>query len=112
MTRLLRSHRRLDPLKTVLCHPDASIVRFGTLFVFTSRSHPLVLRLGRVWFPRHVSAHPGLCSGDARGVQIVDKVIVPTGLPAGDYVLGWRWDCEETAQIWSTCSDITIEAAP
>jgi hypothetical protein len=26
---------------------------------------------------------------------------VPKDLPAGDYVLGWRYDCEGTAQVWS-----------
>ena len=30
------------------------------------------------------------------------------GLAAGDYVLGFRWDCEETAQIWSSCADVSI----
>ena len=36
---------------------------------------------------------------------------VPKDIPAGDYVVGFRWDCEESAQIWSSCSDITITAA-
>jgi len=53
----------------------------------------------------------GLCSGDATRVQIVDVVQVPAELPPGDYVLGWRWDCEETAQIWSNCADVTITPA-
>jgi len=43
--------------------------------------------------------------------EIVDKVRIPANLPAGDYVLGWRWDCEESNQIWSSCSDIKIVAA-
>lgn len=25
-------------------------------------------------------------------------------------VLSWRWDCEETAQIWQNCADLIIEA--
>ena len=32
---------------------------------------------------------------------IVDRVIVPKDLPPGDYVIGWRWDCEQTPQIWA-----------
>ena len=40
---------------------------------------------------------------------IEDELVVPSDLAPGDYVLGWRWDCEQTTQIWSTCSDITIE---
>ena len=43
-------------------------------------------------------------------LEIVDRVEIPRGLPAGYYVLGWRWDCEESNQIWSSCSDITIVA--
>ena len=43
---------------------------------------------------------------------IVDKVKVPADLPAGDYVVGWRWDCEHTAQVWSGCGDVTVVAAP
>ena len=26
----------------------------------------------------------------------------------GDYVLSWRWDCEQTPQIWNTCADLTV----
>jgi hypothetical protein len=41
-------------------------------------------------------------------LEIVDMVQIPTALPAGEYVLGWRWDCEESNQIWQSCSDLTI----
>jgi len=52
-----------------------------------------------------------LCSGmwGPYGLQIIDTLQVPH-LPPGDYVLGWRWDCEESTQVWSSCSDITIAA--
>lgn len=39
--------------------------------------------------------------------QIVDLVKVPD-VPPGDYVLSFRWDCEQTAQIWSQCADVRI----
>jgi predicted carbohydrate-binding protein with CBM5 and CBM33 domain len=42
---------------------------------------------------------------------ISDEVIIPKDLAPGDYVLSWRWDAEETAQIWSNCADVTIVAA-
>jgi hypothetical protein len=52
--------------------------------------------------------------GDARKAKkymfqfnIVDKLVVPK-VPAGDYVLQWRWDCEMAAQIWLSCSDVAI----
>lgn len=50
----------------------------------------------------------GACSGDWTAGMIVDRVKIPENLPPGDYVLGWRWDCEETAQIWSNCADVEI----
>ena len=31
------------------------------------------------------------------------SIKVPADLPTGDYVLGFRYDCEATAQIWSNC---------
>ena len=36
----------------------------------------------------------------------VDEIVVPN--TAGAFVLGWRWDCEETAQVWNNCADIQI----
>jgi hypothetical protein len=41
---------------------------------------------------------------------IVDKVQVPA-LPEGDYVLSFRWESEQTPQVWSSCGDVTIKAA-
>lgn len=52
----------------------------------------------------------GMCSGDWTGGMIVDRVIIPKDLPAGEWVLGWRWDSEETAQVWAGCSDVTISS--
>ena len=44
-------------------------------------------------------------------MMIADKVILPKGLKPGKYVLGWRNDCEETAQVWQNCADVKIVAA-
>ena len=52
----------------------------------------------------------GSCSGNQINAAIVDKVVIPTHLPAGSYVVGFRWDCEETAQVWSSCGDVTVVA--
>lgn len=41
---------------------------------------------------------------------VEDTVLVPKDIPAGEYVLGWRWDCEHSSQVWNTCADITIVA--
>lgn len=40
--------------------------------------------------------------------SVVDTVAVPAGLAPGDYLLSWRWDCEQTTQIWQNCADIRI----
>ena len=50
------------------------------------------------------------CSGmwGPYNVEVVDRVRIPASLPPGDYVLGWRWDCEESNQIWASCSDVTV----
>lgn len=50
----------------------------------------------------------GDCSGDWTGGVVVDQVIIPAYLKPGDYVLGWRWDCEESTQVWSNCADVTL----
>ena len=40
--------------------------------------------------------------------SVLDVVKVPNVKP-GKYVLGMRYDCDATAQVWSNCADITIE---
>ncbi|EOD41022.1 hypothetical protein EMIHUDRAFT_222071 [Emiliania huxleyi CCMP1516] len=47
--------------------------------------------------------------GDLPPVLVTDLLRVPAGL-RGDFVLSWRWDCEQTDQVWSTCADVTIVA--
>merc|ERR1712080_444535 len=41
---------------------------------------------------------------------VVDKIKIPDNLPPGEYVLSWRWDCEQTPQVWGSCADVTIKA--
>merc|ERR1719295_808456 len=40
--------------------------------------------------------------------SIGDYLEVPEQLEPGDYVLSFRWDCEQTSQVWATCSSIKI----
>ena len=51
------------------------------------------------------NAIPNLAGGTS---TIEDSVEVPADIAAGEYVLRWRWDCEASSQVWTTCSDITI----
>jgi hypothetical protein len=48
----------------------------------------------------------GFLTGRASPFSIVDEVEVPS--KKGEYVLSWRWDCEETDQVWNSCADIVI----
>ena len=54
--------------------------------------------------------HGGGRRYDFHAFAVEDELRVPREeeLPAGDYVLGWRWDAEMTSQVWSSCADITI----
>ena len=56
--------------------------------------------------------NPCRCSGEwgPYNLEIVDRVQIPATLAPGEYVLGWRWDCEESNQVWASCSDVTIAA--
>lgn len=40
----------------------------------------------------------------------VDTVIVPKDLAPGDYTLSFRWDAEQTKQVWQACSDVRVVA--
>lgn len=44
--------------------------------------------------------------GRAAEWYITDRVYAPT--EPGDYILQWRWDNEQTPQIWTTCADIQV----
>jgi hypothetical protein len=57
---------------------------------------------------------PGLPELSGRGpfpFSVVDQVHVPADLAAGDYVLSWRWDAEQTKQVWSQCADVHVVAS-
>ena len=51
----------------------------------------------------------GICSGEwISNITMYDQLQVPEHLKPGEYVLGFRWDCEFSAQVWSACADITV----
>jgi len=45
--------------------------------------------------------------GRVSTVSIVDKVVVPDVTP-GEYVLQFRYDAEQTSQVWNSCADVRI----
>jgi hypothetical protein len=47
--------------------------------------------------------------------QVVDEVQIPapaSGLPAGQYLLSWRYDCGTANQIWTNCADVELVNGP
>ena len=52
-------------------------------------------------------ARTGVC-GRVRHSRGWPRLRVPEHLTPGEYVLGFRWDAEETAQVWASCSDVRI----
>lgn len=55
------------------------------------------------------SIQPGVEDGSIREIpSVVDMVQIPRELPKGDWVISFRWDCEHTYQVWSSCGDVTI----
>jgi hypothetical protein len=64
-------------------------------------------------YPDHPPAglYQGECSGMwEHNITMYDYLRVPEHLKPGEYVLGFRWDCETSAQIWQACADVTITA--
>jgi len=61
--------------------------------------------------PQFPEASPGI-SGFGKHVWnwgILDWVMIPEDIQPGEYLLGWRWDCEESTQVWQNCADIIIK---
>ena len=40
--------------------------------------------------------------------SVMDEVEIPEDLAPGEYVLSFRWDCEQTPQIWNACANVEI----
>jgi hypothetical protein len=45
-------------------------------------------------------------AGGEVSFRIGDELRVPKH--EGNYVLQWRWDCDESDQVWSSCADIRV----
>jgi len=66
---------------------------------------------GTEFYPA-VSGHSGF-GKNVPDWSIMDRVQIPSDLEEGEYFLGWRWDCEESTQVWQNCADIVLtKSAP
>jgi hypothetical protein len=61
---------------------------------------------GTEFYPA-VSGHSGF-GKDVPDWSIMDRVVIPEDLEEGDYLLSWRWDCEESTQVWQNCADVHL----
>jgi hypothetical protein len=48
--------------------------------------------------------------GRLHELSIIDRVQVPTNLDEGLFTVSFRYDCEQTSQVWNSCSDVEIVA--
>lgn len=67
--------------------------------------NPIPMELG---IGRPIPGLPGMYGRGPFPYSIQDRVMVPADLPTGNYVLSFRWDAEQTKQVWSQCSDVHI----
>jgi len=58
--------------------------------------------------PQFEEPIPGVSGSATLPWNILDTVVVPSDLESGEYILGFRWDSEQSAQIWQDCADIRI----
>lgn len=52
---------------------------------------------------------PGCEGVDWNGYAVKDVVKIPANLKPGKYILGFRYDCEATAQVWSNCGASLVQ---
>jgi len=62
---------------------------------------------GSAWRPVGKKTVGGGSGRWTRGTIRKDKVMVPTDLPTGDYVLSFRWDTE-VPQVWVSCANVKL----
>lgn len=52
--------------------------------------------------------YPAPGTSDIMSFTIGDSLRIPPHIGAGEYLFQWRWDSEQTPQVWGACSDVTI----
>lgn len=62
---------------------------------------------GATQFPAPMEGMSGFGKSIFR-FSVVDQVMVPADLEPGEYLLSWRWDCEQSDQVFQNCADIVI----
>ena len=108
MKRPRAARKPCDPIPShpIPSHNVTPITRLCRLAVHPRTTHPCMTHPRQVVHPWGRYAFPKpteLALSDS----VLDVVKVPMVKP-GKYVVGFRYDCDATAQVWSNCADITI----
>ena len=109
-----RHHLSFGGTSQKIVDPTGSLVSEAPLVSTTRGTFPEGSQWARNPFPMEkgiIDPIPGLPEVYGRGpfnFSVVDQVVLPEDLEPGRYVLSWRWDAEQTKQVWSQCSDVLI----
>eukprot|EP00656_Telonema_subtile_P055338 TRINITY_DN8524_c0_g1_i1.p1 TRINITY_DN8524_c0_g1~~TRINITY_DN8524_c0_g1_i1.p1 ORF type:complete len:368 (+),score=53.53 TRINITY_DN8524_c0_g1_i1:157-1260(+) len=116
-SRMMMSNGTMLPLKSTFVS-DGTLPLGSTwqmLPIPTTRGGPNLGKMGYTFPPPcYDPTTPkvlgqGICTGEwISNITMYDQLRVPEHLDAGEYVLGFRWDCESSAQVWQSCADVTI----
>lgn len=66
--------------------------------------------LGTQFPPKHPASPVGF--GPFNDFVVVDSLRLPKDIEPGRYALSWRWDSEQTSQVWLACAAIDIVSSP
>ena len=98
----------------LLCHTLHRIATHGFVssqfdFVFLELTNAGFWGFGKTFLGGNSKELQNLIDSQGENsFSIVDQVKVPEG-HTGDFVFQWRWDCEQTPQVWTQCGVVTIE---
>jgi len=92
------------------CLPDEKALKSGPCLPCPETAGSDCSRCDNNWRDGTTSFIPPCdgCEGSNHQRAIRDMIKIPKDLTPGKWVLGWRWDCEATAQVWENCADVLL----
>ena len=102
------SHLR-SPIQTLTAHPRAHVPCVIRTINRCENSTAWFNCAGKDAGRCAAKGAPGKCNTHkGSGHLLTDKVKLPAGFRSNHTLLGFRWDCEDTPQLWVQCADIAI----
>ena len=102
----------IAPNGTVIAELNAIRTRIGTFPIGSAWTrNPVPMedpnsRRGKDYVP--IPGFPTIFGRGPFPFNIMDTIQVPTDIASGNYVVSWRWDAEQTKQVWSQCGDVIV----